>query len=102
MAIQLGPDGRCLCSCADPCPLNKCGSELRCTEYELQEAGIEVIPYKKKVDPPSLPDRLKDCGNSKRYMGIYPPTCNNGRGCDKCRQIQIERLNKLVEMVRRS
>jgi hypothetical protein len=102
MAIKIGEDGYCMCTCASPCPLNKKGTELRCSEYELREAGIEVIPYKPKVKPPPLPDRLKDCGNSKHYVGIYPPTCNNGKGCDKCRQIQIERLNKLVEMVRRS
>ena len=36
-------DGRCGCSCADPCPLGKRGVQERCTQKELKAAGVAVI-----------------------------------------------------------
>jgi len=43
LAVKIGEDGRCTCSCGDKCPLGKTGSELRCTEEELKAAGVSVI-----------------------------------------------------------
>jgi len=45
-AIKIGKDGLCLCSCGDPCPLGRRGSELRCTEEELKSAGFKTIKEK--------------------------------------------------------
>lgn len=39
--IKIAKDGRCTCSCADPCPLGKVGSMTRCTVEELQQAGVQ-------------------------------------------------------------
>jgi hypothetical protein len=33
---NLGKDGLCQCSCADVCPVNKCGSMTRCSRTELE------------------------------------------------------------------
>ena len=35
---------------------------------------------------------MKDCGNSKKYKGIYQPRCNGGKGCDACNKIRNKRL----------
>ena len=47
-------------------------------------------------------DKLKDCGNSKKYRGIRSPTCNEGKGCDACRKCQDKNLNELAELIRRT
>jgi hypothetical protein len=41
--VAIGGDGLCQCSCADPCPLYKVGSQHRCSEKELQAAGIKTV-----------------------------------------------------------
>jgi hypothetical protein len=45
---------------------------------------------------------MKDCGKSDKYKGIRPPQCNDGKGCDACNKIREERLNALIELIRRS
>jgi hypothetical protein len=39
-SVEIAYDGRCMCSCADPCALGRGGMEERCTEEELKAAGI--------------------------------------------------------------
>lgn len=41
--VEVGSDGRCECDCVDKCPLRKTGSSPRCTESELQEAGVPTV-----------------------------------------------------------
>lgn len=41
--VKIMLDGRCGCSCADTCPLGRCGSLERCTEAELVAAGITIV-----------------------------------------------------------
>jgi hypothetical protein len=41
--VVIGEDGRCMCSCADPCPLHKSGLAYRCTKQELEAAGIPTV-----------------------------------------------------------
>ena len=43
--VKIASDGRCTCTCADPCPLKKTGSAMRCTVQELTAAGIPVTGY---------------------------------------------------------
>jgi hypothetical protein len=58
---------------------------------------------KNRIDKMNKPEEnLKDCGNSKKYRGLRPPRCNGGKGCDVCRKIFDERLNALVELIRKS
>lgn len=40
--VEIGQDGRCLCTCATVCPLGRAGMELRCTEADLRSKGILV------------------------------------------------------------
>jgi hypothetical protein len=49
--IQVGMDGRCLCSCADKCVLGRVGSQERCTSADLERAGYHVTlkPQPEKV-----------------------------------------------------
>ncbi len=42
LPVEIGADGRCMCSCADPCALHRSGMEYRCTREELIAAGIPV------------------------------------------------------------
>lgn len=28
---------------------------------------------------------MKKCRHAKEYKGVFPPRCNNGKGCDACR-----------------
>ncbi len=41
--VKVGLDGRCDCDCADICLLGRTGSSPRCTESELQEAGVPTV-----------------------------------------------------------
>lgn len=41
--VEIGVDGMCKCSCGDPCPLDKVGMSLRCTEPELRKRGIQTV-----------------------------------------------------------
>ena len=45
---------------------------------------------------------LKDCGNSKKYKGIRPPRCDDGKGCEACWKIRNQHLDELVELIRRT
>jgi hypothetical protein len=45
---------------------------------------------------------MKDCGNSKKYKGVRPPKCNNGKGCEACNKIRDKNLDKLIELIRKS
>lgn len=47
---RIGSDGRCTCSCGDPCPLGRAGSALRCTKEELEAAGVVTIPLDLKIE----------------------------------------------------
>jgi hypothetical protein len=38
----VGPDGRCTCTCADYCPLERKGYEPRCTLKELEQLDHEA------------------------------------------------------------
>ena len=40
--ILIKEDGRCTCTASDLCPLGKVGSAPRCTEEELNMAGVET------------------------------------------------------------
>lgn len=52
--VLIGKDGRCTCSCGDPCPLGRVGSMYRCTKQELETAGVktemEPVSKEKKED----------------------------------------------------
>jgi hypothetical protein len=39
-AIIIGVDGRCACTCEDPCPLGKTGPDRRCTEAEVKAVNF--------------------------------------------------------------
>lgn len=39
---------------------------------------------------------MKECKGSKHYMGLFPPSCNNGKVCDRCKGI-YKRSIKLKE-----
>jgi len=41
--VRIGSDGRCMCTCADKCAIEKRGMMTRCTKQELKEAGIQTI-----------------------------------------------------------
>lgn len=41
--VQIAEDGTCTCNCATRCPLGKTGMALRCTEEELNRAGIKTV-----------------------------------------------------------
>jgi len=49
--VVIGEDGRCMCSCADPCPLGRVGSSYRCTKGELEAAGVETVQAPPKPAP---------------------------------------------------
>lgn len=49
MAVEIGDDGRCKCSAADPCPLGRTGSEIRCSAEELERAGFKPLYPKMKL-----------------------------------------------------
>lgn len=49
MAVEIGDDGRCKCSAADPCPLGRVGGEVRCSAKELEDAGFKAIYPKMKA-----------------------------------------------------
>jgi hypothetical protein len=40
--IEIGKDGLCRCSGADPCPLGKSGSAVRCSAQQLADAGVPI------------------------------------------------------------
>jgi hypothetical protein len=46
--VIIGDDGRCMCSCADPCPLGKAGMQYRCTKEELEARGVKTVMEEKK------------------------------------------------------
>lgn len=41
--VEVGKGGLCKCDCGMVCPLGKTGMEVRCSERELQKAGVSTI-----------------------------------------------------------
>jgi hypothetical protein len=44
---------------------------------------------------------IKQCKN-KKYKGMRPPKCNGGKGCETCWKAYNEKLDKFIELIRRS
>jgi hypothetical protein len=62
--IQIGVDGRCICSQANCCPLGRTGMAFRCTASELMAAGYEVelkpSPLVKELMKHELPQHVDE------------------------------------------
>ena len=43
IVVRIGADNRCLCTCADRCPLGRSGSMDRCRLDELDAANIKTV-----------------------------------------------------------
>jgi hypothetical protein len=54
-AIEIGIDGRCICSCSNKCPLGRTGISERCTVYELFKANIKIKKSKRLQIEPDIP-----------------------------------------------
>ncbi len=64
---ELGTDGRCVCSCIDRCPIERHGSEDRCTKAELEEAQrAEATPAEPSTI--SAPKHVL-----KSWIGLFDP-----------------------------
>lgn len=81
--VIIGSDGRCTCSCADPCPLGKAGMQYRCTKEELEARGVKTLLEGEK---PCVEDtwlwnpKVKGSG----IIECIPQRSKCPQGCEDC------------------
>jgi len=63
--ILIATDGTCFCSCACKCVLDRCGSSLRCTKEELEEAGFKTMQVVDKKSEQAVHDAM--CADGKTH-----------------------------------